>query len=151
MTGGKAGRTCLATNYCVDKTVCPTSCQCQSVVNKTHDGFYCLPEEGFTTYTPAADEWETKPKVNKLRLDPSQHICVDQAKPPIVAIEGANPMVIPQGDEYDELGATVRRAEGGALGVFTDTLASSEEGGGVKPWVGSKVGSACRVSQTLLP
>jgi hypothetical protein len=62
----------------------------------------------FARFTPSPEDWEKPPDVHAQRLDSSPHLCVDQATPPVLVIEGDHPMVLELGQTYVEHGVKVR-------------------------------------------
>ena len=46
-----------------------------------------------------------------LRLDPKPHLCVDQATPPVLLIEGENPTILELGQSFVEHGVQVKKFE----------------------------------------
>jgi hypothetical protein len=98
------GFTCEFVNYCKDEndnTKCPRGCQCISHADR--DGYTCPPKPGFTDYTPPLHQWEQNPTVDPNRLDPTNHICVDDEVPTVLLL-GEKNQVLTQGDVYTEMG-----------------------------------------------
>jgi len=104
----KPGKACAWVDHCEEPEACPSGCLCRSVTSPSEDGFYCDPKEGYATYYPRSDyEWVTGvPTVSKFRLDQKPHLCTMQSAP-VLALKGANPYVLTQGQKYAELGVTI--------------------------------------------
>jgi hypothetical protein len=111
--GKVPGYECTPVDHCTNNK-CAANCECESVINATVDGYYCHPKEGEIAYYPRAEEWEVLPEEDSNRLD-GAHLCLNVATPPVLVMEGPDPMILEQGSPYVELGVTIVDEDTGDL------------------------------------